>query len=375
MADSTIMIVDDVESNRMLLKMILEDDYDILESASGAECLEQLQHNKPDIVLLDVNMPGMTGYEVCTEIRKHAKTATIPVVFISAMDNVEERLAGFEAGGNDYITKPIDPEHVIERVKYFISHQSETNKAKEDATTAMQVAMEAMTSSSELGQIIEFVKSSQTIRTLEGIGDKFCEISQNFGLQASALIHTTPPIYVNCEPDSMECRVLNKFKNSTERIVSIGVRTMINSDDMGILINNMPVEDESRYGRLKDHLAVLSSICEGRLQTLKSELSVKNQRKDILTRIIKMTEGQVQSFSEKLQVHDKKTHQVMLDMIVELEAKLFSLGLDEDQEEQLMSLAYNSSERLEKMKNNTKELEGELSVILEALYDVLAKDS
>ena len=369
------MIVDDIESNRMLLKMILEDDYTILESASGSDCLNQLQESEVDIVLLDVNMPGMTGYEVCTEIRKQPNTATTPVVFISAMDNVEERLAGFEAGGNDYITKPIEPEHVIERVKYFISHQAETNKAKEDANTAMQVAMEAMTSSSELGQIIEFVKSSQIISSLDGIGEKFCEIAQNFGLQASVLIHTTPPIYVNCKPDSMECRVLNKFKASSERIVSIGVRTMINSDDMGISINNMPVEDESRYGRLKDHLAVLSSICEGRLQTIKTELAVKNQRKDILTRIIQMTEEQVQSFSEKLQIHDKKSRQVMLDMIVELEAKLFTLGLDEDQEQQLMSLAYNASETLDGMKNDTKELEGELSIILEALYDVLAKDS
>ena len=369
------MIVDDVESNRLLLKMILEDDYNIIESASGPDCLQQLQQNMPNIVLLDVNMPGMTGYEVCTEIRKHKASATLPVVFISAMDNVEERLAGFEAGGNDYITKPIDPEHVMDRIKYFIDHQTETNQAKADANTAMQVAMEAMTSSSELGQIIEFVKSSQSISTLEGIGEKLCEIAQNFGLKASALIHTTPPIYINCEPESMECRVLNKFKNSNERIVSIGVRTMINSDDMGILINNMPVEDESRYGRLKDHLAVLSSICEGRLQTIKSELSVKHQRKDILTRVIKMTEEQVRSFSEKLQVHDKSSRQIMLDMIIDLEAKLFTLGLDEDQEQQLMSLAYDASEKLDGMKNNTKELEGELSIILEALYDVMAKDS
>ena len=101
MTNNTVMIVDDIESNRMLLKMILEDDYTILESASGSDCLNQLQESEVDIVLLDVNMPGMTGYEVCTEIRKQPNTATTPVVFISAMDNVEERLAGFEAGGND----------------------------------------------------------------------------------------------------------------------------------------------------------------------------------------------------------------------------------------------------------------------------------
>lgn len=370
-----VMIVDDVESNRMLLKTILEDDYRIEECESGNDCLEKIKKSIPDIVLLDVNMPGMTGYEVCTELRKYKPTVTLPIIFISALDTIEERLAGFEAGGNDYITKPIEPDHVIDRVRFFIDHQAETNKAKADANTAMQVAMEAMTSSSELGQIIEFVKSVQEIATLEGIGKKFCKIVQNFGLNAGALIHATPSIFVNCLPDSMEGRVLNKFKNSKERIVSIGIRTLINSPEIGILISNMPVEDESRYGRLKDHLAVLSSICEGRIKAIKTEMLIKSQRREILTRITRMTEEQVEKFNSKLMHHDERTRQIMLDMITELEAKLFTLGLDEDQEQQLMMLAYAASERLDDMKKDTKELEAELSIILEGLYGVLAKEN
>ena len=375
MPTHTVMIVDDVESNRMLLKMILEDDYTIVECESGTECLNIIQKKLPDIVLLDVNMPGISGYEVCTELRKNKASATLPVIFISALDTVEERLAGFEVGGNDYITKPINPEHVIDRVKYFIDHQAEANQAKSDANTAMQVAMEAMTSSSELGQIIEFVKSAQDINTLEGIGKQFCQIAQNFGLKACTLIHTNPNIFINCTPDSMEARVLGKFKQTTERIVSIGIRTIINSPDIGILISNMPVEDESRYGRLKDHLAVLSSICEGRLKAVKAEMQIKDQRREILIRITKMTEEQVVKFNTKLMQHDERSRQIMLDMITELEAKLFTLGLDEDQEEQLMMLAYSASERLEEMKKDTKELEGELGVVLEGLYAVLEKEN
>ena len=376
MSDKTIMVVDDVESNRVLLKMILEDDFDIIESESGQDCLDKVKTKVPDIILLDVNMPGMSGYDVCIELRKHTESSTIPIIFISAMDNVEERLAGFEAGGNEYITKPIDPEHVLEKVNYYINHQAETKQAKEDASTAMQVAMEAMTSSSELGQIIEFVKSSQDIKTLEGIGEKFCEIAQGFGLSASAIIYgDTTNSYINCTKDSMECRVLNKFRNSKERIISIGVRTMVCSDAMGVLISDMPVDDESRYGRFKDHLAVLSSICDGRLLTIKSVLSQTDQRKDVLNRVIKMTEKQVKQLALKLSSHDDTVRKVMLDMITELEAKLFTLGLDEDQEEQLMALAYSASEKLEEMKEGSKELEQELGIVVEGLYEVLAKNS
>lgn len=375
MSDKTIMVVDDVESNRVLLKMILEDDYNIVECASGQECVDQVAKDVPDIILLDVNMPGMTGYEVCTELRKHKESSTTPIIFVSAMDNVEERLAGFEAGGNEYITKPIDPERVLERVNYFIDHQAETNKAKEDANNAMKVAMEAMTSSSELGQIIEFVKQSQEITTLKGMGEKLCEVAAGFGLAASAVIYGAPSIYINCSQDSMEARVLGKFRNSKERIISIGIRTMVCSDSMGVLINNMPVDDESRYGRFKDHLAVLSSICDGRLLTLQSQISMTDQRKDVLGRVIDMTEKQVKQLTSKLSQHDLTVRQVMLDMITELEAKLFSLGLDEDQEEQLMKLAYNASEKLEGMKDSAKKLENELGVVLEGLYEVLEKNT
>jgi len=373
MSDKTIMVVDDIESNRVLLRMILEDDFNIVECDSGPACLEMVDNDAPDIILLDVNMPGMTGYEVCTELRKHRESTTLPIIFVSAMDNVEERLAGFEAGGNEYITKPIDPEILLKKINNNLSHLGEVKQAKENADSAMKVAMEAMTSSSELGQIIEFVKSSQDVTTPEGIGEKFCEIAQGFGLTASGVIYGSPNLYINCAPDSMEARVITKFQHAKDSITSIGVRTLVKSNSMGLLINDMPVEDDTRYGRFKDHLMVLSSICDGRLLTIKANLSLKDQRVDVLSRIIKMTEGQVKKLTHKLAEHDSSTRSVMLDMITELEAKLFLLGLDQDQEEQLMSLAYEASEKLEKLKGGVDELEKELGTVLEGLYEVLNK--
>ena len=373
MSEASIMVVDDIESNRVLIKMILEDSYTIIESDSGPDCLEKCEQEIPDVILLDVNMPGMTGYEVCAKLRTCSNTATIPIIFVSAMDNVEERLAGFEAGGDEYITKPIDPGLLVEKIIEQLSKHGEISKAKDDANNAMQVAMEAMTSSSELGQIIEFVKTSQDVATLEGIGEKLCEVAGGFGLDASAVVYDTTNHYINCTPDSMEARVLNKFKNSKDRIISIGVRTLVCSEQLGLIINDMPVDDESKYGRFKDHLVVLSSICDGRLLSIKEHLSMKNQRHDVLGRVIKITEKQVKELTKKLTIHDETTRSVMLDMITELESKLFNLGLDEDQEEQLMSLAYSASERLEKMKGDISELEGELGAVLEGLYEVLNK--
>ncbi len=365
------MIVDDMECNRLILKTILKDKFTIVECDSGPKCIEMVENDAPDMILLDVNMPELTGYEVCTELRKHSKTATLPIIFVSGMDNVEERLAGFEAGGDAYITKPIDPDLLLKQINSNFAHLGEVKAAKDSADYAMKVAMEAMTSSSELGQIIEFVKSSQDVATLEGIGEKFCEVAQVFGLTASALVYGPPQHYINCIADSMEAKVLRKFQNSKDSILSIGVRTMVRSNSMALLINDMPVDDDTRYGRLKDHLMVLSSICDGRLLTIKASLSITGERMGVLSRIIKMTEEQVMNLTHKIAEHDTSTRAVMLDMVTELEAKLFTLGLDEDQEEQLMSLAYNASETLDKLKGGVEKLEDELGVVLEGLYQVL----
>jgi len=374
MSKKTIMVVDDIESNRILLKMILEDDYEIIECDSGPACLECLQTQHPDIILLDVNMPEMTGYEVCTEIRKNKNTLDLPILFVSAMDNVEERLAGFEAGGNDYITKPIDAAKLTEKIEYALLHQVEVTQAQEKANDAMNIAMEAMTSSSELGQIIEFVKVSQDITTLEGIAKKICEVAQDFGLKASAVVYGNHPLYINCSSDSMESKLLHKFEFSKDKIVSAGVRTMVRSDSMGLLINDMPIHDESRYGRFKDHLMVLSSICEGRLLSIKAHMSLSDQRKEVLDRVIKVTEQQIVVISKKLAEYDSNTRQVMKGMVSELESTLFKLGLEEDQEERLMGLAYGATDRLDALKGEVDKLDQELGLVLEGLYEVLSNN-
>ena len=108
MKRKTILIVDDAPDNLLLLEMILEEQYEILEADSGMLCLELIEQSLPDFLLLDVNMPGMTGYEVCEQLRTKYTSKELPIVFVSAMINEEEKEKGFKSGGDGYITKPVD---------------------------------------------------------------------------------------------------------------------------------------------------------------------------------------------------------------------------------------------------------------------------
>jgi CheY-like chemotaxis protein len=106
---ASIMIVDDEVINIEILLEALESNYDIIVAINGEEALELIQSEKPDLILLDIMMPGIDGYEVCRRIKSNDKTRDIPVVFLSAKQAENAKQKGLELGADDYITKPFDP--------------------------------------------------------------------------------------------------------------------------------------------------------------------------------------------------------------------------------------------------------------------------
>jgi class 3 adenylate cyclase len=120
-----ILVVDDTPQNvRLLGDLLTAKGYDVTPAASGAEALEQIEKHKPDLVLLDVVMPGLSGYDVCRRIRETPATATLPVVMVTALDPGTERIKGIEAGADDFVTKPINQPELLARVKSLLRIKS-----------------------------------------------------------------------------------------------------------------------------------------------------------------------------------------------------------------------------------------------------------
>ncbi len=116
-----ILVVDDEERNRRLLAAMLEaEGYSVAEAADGAQALELARQNPPDLVLLDIMMPGMDGYEVARGLKADAATKAIPVVMVTALDDRESRLRGLEAGAEEFVTKPVDRNELRIRVRNLL---------------------------------------------------------------------------------------------------------------------------------------------------------------------------------------------------------------------------------------------------------------
>ena len=134
-----ILIVDDTLPNLQLLTSVLkEEGYKVRPASSGAMALQAIAKKSPDLILLDIKMPDMNGYEVCEELKRHEKTRDIPIIFISALSDIADKIKAFSVGGVDYINKPFQFEEVKARVKTHLKLQLYQHKMAQQVAEAVE---------------------------------------------------------------------------------------------------------------------------------------------------------------------------------------------------------------------------------------------
>ncbi|MGH6827687.1 MAG: PleD family two-component system response regulator [Rhizomicrobium sp.] len=137
-----VLVVDDIVSNVKLLEAKLTAEYfDVVTAFSGPQCLAAMVENVPDIVLLDVMMPGMDGFEVCRRIKSDSRTAHVPVVMVTALDQSSDRVAGLEAGADDFLTKPVDDAALFARVRSLVRLKLMTDELAMRETTGRSMGL------------------------------------------------------------------------------------------------------------------------------------------------------------------------------------------------------------------------------------------
>jgi len=142
LSDCRVLLVDDAKANLDILVEGLKADHKLSLALNGEMALQIAARTPPDLVLLDIMMPGLDGYEVCRRLRQRPETAEVPIMFLSSLDEVQNKTRGFEVGGNDYLTKPFEMLEVKARVRSLLKAKAYSDAVKEQIASDLRVARE-----------------------------------------------------------------------------------------------------------------------------------------------------------------------------------------------------------------------------------------
>lgn len=334
MTNATIvLVVDDDAFIRELITDTLGDSYQVVSHETAETALASAAIEQPAAILLDVELPGTDGYEACRRLKADAATAAIPVLFVSAHDRIEDRLRGYEAGGEDYVVKPFEPQELTAKVARMLQGAAERSRLKDTADYAGRTAMTAMTSMGELGALLLALKKFNVCTDYADLVAATLEGLSFYGLQGATQVRYPGGTLTGAsrgEATPLEVSVISRMAEM-ERIVQFKTRMSITFEHLSILVTDMPVEDSDRCGRLRDHLAMLAESAEMRVQALAIGDESEQRRRTIAYAVREISQT-LQDIDDSQRQGHVATGLAAAAMTSRMEHAYISAGLGEQQE-------------------------------------------
>lgn len=364
----SVFVVDDDQIILDVLNALLEGECRIETFDSAKKCLLRLEASLPDLILLDVTMPEMDGYALCRHLKDDWNTQDIPVIFVSASDDIETRLQCYDAGGDDFVLKPVDTEELRRKIKVCGRILAEKQMLREQAGYAQRTAMSAMTSMSELGVVLQFLSKSFACTTQAELAQAVIDAMLQFDLQAAVLLGGEGGILSvshNGHNVPLELSILKHVRHS-DRIFQFKSRCVFNYESITLMVNNMPLEDAERCGRIRDNGALLAEGAAARLRAIEQEQRGARQRAGIESAL-----PRIHSTLDAVQTNYRRNCLELTQVMIEFQENLLKsyvhLGLSESQEEHLTAMADTYMQRMVGTQDESLQIVGRLEALATSL--------
>ncbi|MBL8482716.1 MAG: response regulator [Rhodocyclaceae bacterium] len=258
-----VLIVDDNAVTRTLHRAMLATHLDVLTAASGAEALEVCKQTTPDLVLLDLHMPELSGVETCRRLREFSK---VPVIFVTAEESLDEHFRAYEAGACDIIVKPAQAGILVRKAIVAIGqHRSAADLVRQNENL-QRMAMSFLSSLGESGALLNFMRDAIGCRTHRDLAQKLFDCANNLGVQCTVCLNggaQRTVITPHGEPTELELSILAQAAQMG-RIFQFRQHLVVNARTVSIMVANMPDEPvlAERAGKIRDNLAMLAETAD-----------------------------------------------------------------------------------------------------------------
>lgn len=371
----SILVIDDDKITHSYIKKALETEYQLFPAFNGKEGIEKSSEINPDIILLDVEMPGMNGYEVCEILKSTSITKNTPVIFLSGLGDLRERMQGFEAGADDYIVKPFQPEALKAKIQVFERYKKSGEQLTSQIKEAQETAHIAIAGSSDLGQAMHFIERCHWVKNLEDLANEFFNISNYLNLSCTLVMETEhEEVFFSSNLKSvppLESELVSTLRQE-ERFFDFGCRTQINYQNISLLIKNMPLDDMKRYGRIKDLFPAMLSAADSKVSQLLTLNTIKDNSEELSQSFSEVNHA-LKNIQNSIHKSNQGGVRIMRDMLTELDKELPRMGLEDDQEQYLLDRIDRAINDAHTVTSMTKEIAENFNIIMTDLDQQLER--
>lgn len=367
-----ILVIDDDSFQQKMYAAALGTDYTIFPALSGREGIASAEAEQPDLIILDVDMPEQNGYEVCEQLKANSHTAEAPVLFVSSLDEIEDRLKGYAAGGADYVVKPINLKEFKAKVQHLLSSQAEYHKLKDRAGSASSTAMNVMTNMSELGILLDCTRRFNACIDQKMLATAMLEGIAAFDLRGAVQLRIAQDPYsqnANGPATPLEISIIGHLQKS-DRITQYKANLAISYPIATLLIHNMPVADADRCGRLRDHLAILTEAADARAQAIGIEN--KSRHLETIERAVRLLSTTLTDYNTAQRQAQRDTREAVMQLFERIERETLGFGLTGPQENHLADILHSGIEQLVVIQKNEGNLQDKLQKIIQELSFALS---
>ena len=345
-------VVDDDPAVRDIICAMLDPDYPVEAFESAEACQAALTDTLPDLLLLDINLPGMNGYTFCQQIKSDGRMRKMPVIFVSGHDSPEERIAGYDAGGEDFIVKPFEPEELLRKVKVAQQIVQNQRTLAEQVEESEHLSSLVLASMDETGILLQFMSKLIAMNSAQEICAGGLELLRRYRLEGvvqTRLDGETLTMSASGTNLPLEASVIEHVRNQG-RIFEFSRRSVHNFERVTLMINNLPLDDPEYCGRLRDHLSVAAQGIDSRLKALTDEIRSRRAEQGIQLALENVGKTII-DLHEAHKVNAEASSSLIVGLQESLLNSFYKLGLTDHQEKFLQSMVGDFMARMAELLN------------------------